>query len=323
MYRLAGRVAEAIRLGEQVGEKQAKQQGPDHPCTLTTLNNLAAAYRDAKRFDRAAALARTVLERERRRQPLHEQRLATALAELGLTLLQGGRPGEGELPLRECLALREQKQPGHWLMFNTRSLLGGALMGQKKYREAEPLLLEGYRGLKAREKTIPPIGKVRLTEVLERLALLYQATGPEDKAAQWAKKLATAKLAQQLWQDLLAGRDARHRFAKCRHEGTLTTDKGRQVHRVDMQAGRTYVLDLESQAFYPVLVVEDPKGARLAENDDISPQNPNSRVILTAPASGSYRVIATAFQRGATGAYVLRIRRLVKPKEDGPAAGAR
>ena len=40
--------------------------------------------------------------------------------------------------------------------FNTKSLLGGALLGQKKFAEAEPLLLAGYEGLKLREKTIPP-----------------------------------------------------------------------------------------------------------------------------------------------------------------------
>ena len=46
------------------------------------------------------------------------------------------------------------------------ALLGGSLLGQKKYADAEPLLREGYDGMKAREKTIPPQGKVRLTECL-------------------------------------------------------------------------------------------------------------------------------------------------------------
>ena len=48
-------------------------------------------------------------------------------------------------------------------------MLGGALLGQKKYAEAEPLLLAGYEGMKQREAKIPPEGKVRLTEALERL----------------------------------------------------------------------------------------------------------------------------------------------------------
>jgi len=35
-------------------------------------------------------------------------------------------------------------------------MLGGSLLGQKKYAEAEPLLLSGYEGMKQREVKIPP-----------------------------------------------------------------------------------------------------------------------------------------------------------------------
>ena len=45
--------------------------------------------------------------------------------------------------------------PDDWLTFNARSLLGGSLLGQKKYAEAEPLLLSGYEGMKQREDKIP------------------------------------------------------------------------------------------------------------------------------------------------------------------------
>jgi hypothetical protein len=46
--------------------------------------------------------------------------------------------------------------PGAWMTFHDTALLGGSPLGQKKYAEAEPLLLKGYEGLKAREKAIPP-----------------------------------------------------------------------------------------------------------------------------------------------------------------------
>ncbi len=36
------------------------------------------------------------------------------------------------------------------------SLLGGALLGQGRYAEAEPLVIGGYEGMKAREAKIPP-----------------------------------------------------------------------------------------------------------------------------------------------------------------------
>jgi hypothetical protein len=67
--------------------------------------------------------------------------------------------------------------PDGWPLFNIESLIGGSLLGQKKFAEAEPLLLQGYEGMKAREKVIPPQDKVRLREAVERIARLFKHTG--------------------------------------------------------------------------------------------------------------------------------------------------
>ena len=72
-------------------------------------------------------------------------------------------------------------------------MLGAALLGQKKYADAEPLLLSGYQGMKKQEAKIPPQGKVRLTEALERLVQLYEATNKKDDAAKWRKELEARK----------------------------------------------------------------------------------------------------------------------------------
>ena len=66
-----------------------------------------------------------------------------------------------------------------------KSLLGGALLGQKKYAEAEPLLLKGYEGMKQREKTIPPQASIRLPEALDRLIELSTATNKPDEVKKW------------------------------------------------------------------------------------------------------------------------------------------
>ena len=44
-YQDAGKLPEAIALFERVRDAQIAKLGPDHPDTLTTLNNLAVAYR--------------------------------------------------------------------------------------------------------------------------------------------------------------------------------------------------------------------------------------------------------------------------------------
>jgi hypothetical protein len=62
-------------------------------------------------------------------------------------------------------------------------------LGQKKYAEAEPLLQAGYEGLRQRKDQIPPQDRVSLTETLERLVQLYEATGRKDQAAVWHKEL--------------------------------------------------------------------------------------------------------------------------------------
>ena len=46
-------------------------------------------------------------------------------------------------------------------------------------------MLAGYNGMKVREKSIPPQGKVRITEALDRLIELYSATNQPAEAKQW------------------------------------------------------------------------------------------------------------------------------------------
>ena len=70
------------------------------------------------------------------------------------------------------------------------------MLGQKKYQEAKPWLKEGYEGMKQREKTIPQEAKVRLTEALERLVQLYEATGNAAEAERFSKELAECKAAE-------------------------------------------------------------------------------------------------------------------------------
>jgi hypothetical protein len=122
--------------------------------------------------------------------PKDSPRLANALAQSGLTLLQIKAFADAEPHLRECLTIREKTQPDVWNTFNTRSMLGGALLGRKRYAEAEPLLVSGYDGMKRRAASIPPPGRDRLTEALERLVRLYESWDKPLEAARWRATLA-------------------------------------------------------------------------------------------------------------------------------------
>ena len=106
-YHAAGRLDEAITLNEQVLTDSIHILGPDHPDTLTILNNLAGAYESAGRLDEAITLYEQVLTaRTRVLGKDHPATLATlnALASAykdagflnkATALLEGETPTEG------------------------------------------------------------------------------------------------------------------------------------------------------------------------------------------------------------------------------------
>ena len=51
-----------------------------------------------------------------------------------------------------------RKQPDDWQRFRAASLLGASLVGLKRYAEAEPLLLEGHRGMVERKESVGWMG---------------------------------------------------------------------------------------------------------------------------------------------------------------------
>ena len=72
-----------------------------------------------------------------------------------------------------------------------RVFLGSCLLAQKKYAEAEALLLQGYEGLKERQATLAGPGRRWLTEATERLVRYYESTQQPDQARLWREKLAS------------------------------------------------------------------------------------------------------------------------------------
>ncbi len=117
---------------------------------------------------------------------------AFAIAPRVHALLTEGKYAEAEAPARECLAIREQLRPANWSTSHIRSMLGAALAGQKKFAEAEPLLLAGYAGLKKceAEATLPAENEERIPEAASRLVRLYTDWCKPEQAAEWQQKLA-------------------------------------------------------------------------------------------------------------------------------------
>jgi hypothetical protein len=79
--------------------------------------------------------------------------------------------------------------PHDWRTFHCLSLVGGALLGQGRDKEAEPLLLEGYQGMKDREAMIGAPLAHQLSLALERVVRFYEVTNQPEKAREWRAKL--------------------------------------------------------------------------------------------------------------------------------------
>ena len=185
-YRAAGQLDLALPLFEEtltLQEGQARPRPPRHPHQHEQPRRCAT--RPPVKHDRALPLLRELADLWKRKAGADSTQYAGALATLGLNLLQQEKWTEAETVLREFLAIREAKAPDDWRTFNTKSMLGGALLGQKKYADAEPLLRAGYEGMKLRAEKIPPQGKPRLAEALDRLIELAEATNKPDDARMW------------------------------------------------------------------------------------------------------------------------------------------
>jgi serine/threonine protein kinase/tetratricopeptide (TPR) repeat protein len=196
-YRLAmcyvdsGRYPEAIALHEETLRLMKEVHGPEHRHILTTMWGLANAYRGAGRPADAAALLKEAIRLREAKLGVNDiylPRHRRLLAELYLEL---GKYNEAEPLARRCLEALENEYPNEWYTFECRALLGGALLGRKKYADAEPLLVAGYEGLKKQGPKIP-WPKERdwyLGQSLKWLVQLYEATARPQEAAKWRKAL--------------------------------------------------------------------------------------------------------------------------------------
>ena len=183
-YQTVGKPDRAMTLFEQAATGIEKRRFQFEQAKRI-ISNTIAAYEAARQFVKAEAWRRKWLPVVKAEAGPASPPYAEELAALGMLLRIQQKWAEAETILRESLAIREKSQPDVWSTFDTQSLLGGALLGQRKYAEAEPLLFKGYEGMKQREKAIPTQAKTRVPEALDRLVELYTANNKPDEVKKW------------------------------------------------------------------------------------------------------------------------------------------
>jgi len=188
-------------LAFQALKAARSRMGPQDRLTRHAMLNLIYAYRLQEKYAEAKPLIAELVAEPRTNPESGRPRVSVedGLRELGRELLREGKPVEAETALRECLKVFEKSRSPRAARSNrpdVQVLLGASLLGQKKYPEAQTVLLEAYEGLK--QPTHPSLVVLRRSQI-ETLGLLVQLHDEWDKpdeAAKWRKKLEEAKASQ-------------------------------------------------------------------------------------------------------------------------------
>jgi tetratricopeptide (TPR) repeat protein len=188
-YEALGQQAEALALFREALQLVTDRRSPTDAITLRHMCRLGEAYVDAGRLADAHGLLEQTLNLRRATPEAEYPDVAVMLAELGRALLRDDNFVDAEPRLREALAIQEKKRPDEWQRCHTQSLLGAALAGQRKYAEAEPLLLDGYQGLTEHEENMSAWDRRFVRQALDRLVQFYTDWAQPDKAVAWKQRL--------------------------------------------------------------------------------------------------------------------------------------
>jgi tetratricopeptide (TPR) repeat protein/predicted Ser/Thr protein kinase len=183
-----GKYVQAEATFSEALQNNRRAFGVEHPFTLAILSEFASMYQLQGRYLQASTYATQALTGRRHVLGSENAYTMESAGDLAVAYLSLGKFAEAEPLAREALAFSQKKQPDDWRRFRAESIVGGSLSGQKQYLEAEPLLLEGYQGMLAREHLIGSSGRYHLHLAHQWLVQLYEASGKPEKAAEWAKK---------------------------------------------------------------------------------------------------------------------------------------
>jgi serine protease Do len=84
------------------------------------------------------------------------------------------------------------------------------------------------------------------------------------------------------------------------------------VHRVRMEAGKTYIIDMKSREVDAFLRLEDAAGKQLDQDDD-GGDSPDARIVFPCQRTDTYQVVTTTFKAETYGKYALTIEKLPTP----------
>ena len=186
-YYMQGKYAQAETIMLDTLAIERRVLGPEHPTTLQSTLDFWSMYMREGKYDLAVKYGSLGLAGYRHAFGSDHVDAIVAMADLALAYVSEGDFADS-LPLAQEAVERERRiQPDNWQRFRAETLLGASLAGQKKYADAEPLLLEGYQGMLQRKDSMGDSNDY-LDSAREWLVKLYKNWGKPDKADHWSKR---------------------------------------------------------------------------------------------------------------------------------------
>ena len=188
-YRSKDDYESAIKTIETIVDAQRKAYGDkdervrDSIGSLAYLEELAGDYESAAKFNAMYAAPVTFSLN-----PNDLWSYQIVVARECHCLIESNQIDEAELKLAG-LKVKSLLLPPSYLHFLLKSLEGKIKSRRKEYAAAEPLLIEGYEGLKEHQASIPDIHTMVLPNAARRLISLYSAVHKPEEVARWEKEL--------------------------------------------------------------------------------------------------------------------------------------
>jgi eukaryotic-like serine/threonine-protein kinase len=187
-YGNQGKYAQAEALFNQTLAIARRVLGPEDANGPYYFSDFAFTYQRQGKYALAETYAAQALAGRRHALGSEHPDTMASAADLALAYLSQGKFTESEPLAREALETERKIQPDDWQRYRAASLLGASLAEEKKYAEAEPLLLEGYQGMLARKDRIGVPKRYHLDLAHRWVVQLYHAWGKPAEAAEWKKK---------------------------------------------------------------------------------------------------------------------------------------
>jgi eukaryotic-like serine/threonine-protein kinase len=181
--RAAGRNADAVKKMEMALAMREEQKCAESQMDWEFRHQLGWSYMGEKKYDHALRVFQK--NAENARPPQNDQKSHESLASV---LQKLERHEEARQNLQKALDLRYARNGTGYKSWETgrlKSKIGETLMALKRYADAEPLMLAGFKEYQDHLAQMPPYNRTHMKGAAWELHKLYKQLDKPDEAAKW------------------------------------------------------------------------------------------------------------------------------------------